>query len=248
METGKGSSPRGENPRKQGTRASREAKCDEGESLTDGPVVAMKRGNARRAKGPCRRHSEREARQERDDKAHHQSAGASSEDRPSGEIRPFAGDSAGSGGVANWSTGNGASFETTASSTRERKRAPAERKHNPDVMTPPRRAGCGKSACPVRGGGGRRRSDGEPYTGTKPETADTAKGQTCTPPRRPPTRPRPQVLFIRTAHARRRCRAGSSGPRRSCARGGLRLRGAVGVVAGAFATADGTNRGRARRR
>jgi hypothetical protein len=28
-------------------------------------------------------------------------------------------------------------------------------------MTPSRRAGCGKSACPVRGGGGRRRSDGE---------------------------------------------------------------------------------------
>ena len=50
----------------------------------------MKRGNARRAKGPCRRHSEQEARQERDDKAHHQSAGTSSEDRPSGEIRPRA--------------------------------------------------------------------------------------------------------------------------------------------------------------
>jgi RNA-directed DNA polymerase len=33
----------------------------------------MKRGNARGAKGPCRRHSEQEARQERDDKAHHQS-------------------------------------------------------------------------------------------------------------------------------------------------------------------------------
>src|SRR6266511_1213804 len=77
METGKGSSPRGENPRKQGSCASREAKRGEGESLTDGSVVAMKRGNARRAKGPCRRQSEQEARQERDDKAHHQSAGAS---------------------------------------------------------------------------------------------------------------------------------------------------------------------------
>ena len=90
METGKGSSPRGENPRKQGSRASREAKHGEGESLTDGPVVAVKRGNARGAKGPCRRQSEQEARQERDDKAHHQSAGASSKDRPSGEIRPCA--------------------------------------------------------------------------------------------------------------------------------------------------------------
>ncbi len=56
--TGKGSSPRGENPREQGNRASRKAKCGEGESLTDGSVGAMKRGNARRAKGPCRRQSE----------------------------------------------------------------------------------------------------------------------------------------------------------------------------------------------
>src|SRR6185437_421760 len=43
-------------------------------------------------------------------------------------------------------------------------------------MTPPRRAGCGKPACPVRCGGDRKRSDGAPYTGTKPETADTDKG------------------------------------------------------------------------
>ena len=43
-------------------------------------------------------------------------------------------------------------------------------------MTPSRRAGCGKSACPVRCGGDRKRSDGTPYTGTKPETADTDKG------------------------------------------------------------------------
>jgi hypothetical protein len=52
------------------------AKLGEGESLADGSVVAMKRGNARRAKGPYRRHSSNEARQERDDKAHHQFAGA----------------------------------------------------------------------------------------------------------------------------------------------------------------------------
>jgi hypothetical protein len=37
--TGKGSSPRGENPRKQGSLASWKAKRDEGESLTDGSVV-----------------------------------------------------------------------------------------------------------------------------------------------------------------------------------------------------------------
>ncbi len=41
-----------------------EAKCGEGGSLADGPVVAKKRGNARGAKGPCRRHSEQGARQE----------------------------------------------------------------------------------------------------------------------------------------------------------------------------------------
>jgi hypothetical protein len=56
--TGKGSPPRGENPWKQGSRASRKAKCGEGESLTDGSVGARTRGNARRAKGPCRRQSE----------------------------------------------------------------------------------------------------------------------------------------------------------------------------------------------
>lgn len=39
-----------------------EAKRGEGERLADGLVVAMKRGNARRAKEPCRRHSEGEAR------------------------------------------------------------------------------------------------------------------------------------------------------------------------------------------
>ena len=90
VETGKGSSSRGENPRKQGSRASREAKRGEDESLTDGPVVAKRRGNARGAKGPYRRQSEQEARQERDDKAHHQSAGALREDRPPGEVRPCA--------------------------------------------------------------------------------------------------------------------------------------------------------------
>jgi hypothetical protein len=47
------------------------AKLGEDESLADGSVVAMKRGNSRRAKGPCRRHSEREARQVWDDKTHH---------------------------------------------------------------------------------------------------------------------------------------------------------------------------------
>jgi hypothetical protein len=57
-----------------------------------------------------------------------------------------------------------------------RKQRLPRKTHNPDEMTPSRRAGCGKSACPVRCGGGRRRSDGEPYTGTKLETADTAKG------------------------------------------------------------------------
>ncbi len=56
-------------------------------------------------------------------------------------------------------------------------------------MTLSRRAGCGKSARPVRGGGGRRRSDGEPYTGTKLETADTAKGSLdATAPAPDPTR------------------------------------------------------------
>src|ERR1019366_9889297 len=70
--------------------AARLTAAGKGESPTDGSVVAMKRGNARGAKGPCRRHSEQEAMQERDDKAHHQSAGASCEDRPSGEIRPGA--------------------------------------------------------------------------------------------------------------------------------------------------------------
>ena len=57
VETGKGSSPRGENSRKQGSRANRKAKHGEGESPTDGSVVAKKRGNARRAKGPYRRYS-----------------------------------------------------------------------------------------------------------------------------------------------------------------------------------------------
>jgi hypothetical protein len=66
---------------------------------------------------------------------------------------------------------------TTGSATASaRKRRRSRRTHNPDEMTPSRRAGCGKSACPVRCGGGRRRSDGRPYTGTKLETADTAKG------------------------------------------------------------------------
>jgi len=52
-------------------RRAEEAESGEGESLADGSVVAMKRGNARRAKGPCRRHTSNKARQERDDKAHH---------------------------------------------------------------------------------------------------------------------------------------------------------------------------------
>ena len=65
-----------------------EAKCGEGESLADGSVVARKRGNARGAKGPCRRHSEQEARREWDEKTHRWSAGTSNEDRPPGEIRP----------------------------------------------------------------------------------------------------------------------------------------------------------------
>jgi hypothetical protein len=42
---------------------SREAKDGVGESLTDGSVVATTRGNARRAKGPYRRHAEQRARQ-----------------------------------------------------------------------------------------------------------------------------------------------------------------------------------------
>jgi hypothetical protein len=62
VETGKGSSPRREIRRKQGSRASRKAKCGEGESLTDGLVVAMMRGNARGAKGPYRGYSEEGAR------------------------------------------------------------------------------------------------------------------------------------------------------------------------------------------
>ncbi len=49
--------------------------------FTDGPGVASRRGNARGAKGPYRRHSSSKARQERDDKAHHQFAGAAGEDR-----------------------------------------------------------------------------------------------------------------------------------------------------------------------
>jgi hypothetical protein len=70
VETGKGSSSRGEIPRKLGNGASREVKRREDESLTDGLVVATTRGNARRAKGPYRRHTEHEARHARDDKAH----------------------------------------------------------------------------------------------------------------------------------------------------------------------------------
>ena len=53
------------------TEQAEEAEFGEGESLADGPVGAKTRGNARRAKGPYRRHSEQEARHERDDKAHH---------------------------------------------------------------------------------------------------------------------------------------------------------------------------------
>jgi hypothetical protein len=65
-----------------------EAECGEGESLADGSVVAKKRGNARGAKGPCRSYSEQEARREWDEKTHRQSAGAWSEERTPGEIRP----------------------------------------------------------------------------------------------------------------------------------------------------------------
>ena len=44
------------------------AKLGEGESLADGPVVAMKRGNACRAKWPYRRDSSNKVRHECDDK------------------------------------------------------------------------------------------------------------------------------------------------------------------------------------
>ncbi len=36
---------------------------------------------------------------------------------------------------------------------------------------------CGKSARTVRTGGDRKRAHGDDYTGTKPETADTAKSE-----------------------------------------------------------------------
>lgn len=62
VESGKGSSPRREIRRKQGSRASRKAKRGEGESLAEGPVVARTRVNARRAKGPCRGYSVNEGR------------------------------------------------------------------------------------------------------------------------------------------------------------------------------------------
>ena len=71
IETGKGSSPRGEIPRSKVAERAQKAKFGEGESLADGSVVAMTRGNARRAKGPYRRHSSNKERQERDDKTHH---------------------------------------------------------------------------------------------------------------------------------------------------------------------------------
>jgi hypothetical protein len=44
------------------TMRAHKAKCGEGERLADGLVGATKRGNARRAKEPYRRHSEGEAR------------------------------------------------------------------------------------------------------------------------------------------------------------------------------------------
>ncbi len=71
IETGKGSSPHGENPWSKVVERAQKAKLDEGESLADGPVVVMKRGNARGAKGPYRRHSSNKVRQERDDKTDH---------------------------------------------------------------------------------------------------------------------------------------------------------------------------------
>jgi hypothetical protein len=49
------------NPSEQGNPASREVESGEGAGLAVGPVVAMRRGNARRAKGPCRWHSELES-------------------------------------------------------------------------------------------------------------------------------------------------------------------------------------------
>ncbi len=71
VETGKGSSPHGESPWSKVAEQAQKAKFGEGESLADGSVVAMKRGNARRAKGPYRRHSLNNERQERDDKTDH---------------------------------------------------------------------------------------------------------------------------------------------------------------------------------
>jgi len=56
-------------------------------------------------------------------------------------------------------------------------------------------------ACPAMCGG-RRRSDGAPYTGTKPETADTAKAA-CTPPRRPDPTCHGQSPIVEESAARR---------------------------------------------
>lgn len=51
------------------------------------------------------------------------------------------------------------------------------------------RAGCGKSARPVRWAGVWKRSHGKSYTGTKRETSDTDKDEPEGPPRQLPTLP-----------------------------------------------------------
>jgi hypothetical protein len=64
-----------------------------------------------------------------------------------------------------------------------------------------RRAECGKSACSVRTGGSWKRNHGAPYTGTKPETADTAKGTpTDTAPALDPTNANAPFRHVRASY------------------------------------------------
>src|SRR5581483_4537986 len=63
-------------------------KSADDERVADGPVVAVRRGNSRGAKGPCcSLLFQRHGRQGRDDKGAHQSAGPEAEDLHQGEGR-----------------------------------------------------------------------------------------------------------------------------------------------------------------
>jgi hypothetical protein len=96
-------------------------------------------------------------------------------------------DLAGSGGVAPWCTARGVSFETTAWCTGARKHALAERTHNPDGRRLRGEPDAGNP--PVRfdvAGAG----DGvmDPLNGHEAGNGGHSQGESCTPPRRSPTR------------------------------------------------------------